>query len=162
MANIRKYTKERGNVMEENKQMLDILQEIRDANRKQVFYSRVTCAAAVVAALCFAGVFLLVRDFLPQISQILSEITGIVSQIPGIVSQMQEVLTNLQEVTQKLTAVDFGGMIDGVYSLVESGQSGLEQTVDKLNSIDFASLNKAIRNLEAVVEPLAKFFKVFN
>lgn len=148
--------------MEENKEMLDILKEIREASRRQVLYSRITCIAAVVAALCFAGVFILVKDFLPQISQVLTEITGIVSQLPGIVSQMQEVLANLQEVTEKLTAVDFGGMIDGVNMLVESGQSGLEQTVNKLNSIDFESLNKAIKNLEAVVEPMAKFFKVFK
>ena len=148
--------------MEENKEMLELLKEIREAGRKQVLYSRITCIAAIVAAVCFLGVFLLVRDFLPQINQVLTEVTGIVSQLPGIVSQMQEVLANLQEVTEKLTAVDFGGMIDGVNSLVESGQSGLEQTVEKLNSIDFDSLNKAIRNLEAVVEPLSKFFKVFN
>lgn len=148
--------------MEENKEMLELLKEIKEANKKQVLYSRVICISAVVAALCFVGIFLLVYDFLPQISQILSEITGIVAELPGIVSQMQEVLTNLQEVTEKLTAVDFGGMINGVNSLVESGQSGLEQTVEKLNSIDFDSLNKAIKNLEAVVEPMAKFFKVFN
>lgn len=148
--------------MEENKEMLELLKEIREANRKQVWFTGIACSASVVAAVCFVGVFLLVRDFLPQISQILTEISAIVTEIPGIVSQMQEVLTNLQEVTEKLTAVDFGGMIDGVNSLVESGQSGLEQTVQKLNSIDFASLNKAIKNLEAVVEPLANFFKVFG
>lgn len=148
--------------MEDNKELMELLKEIRDVNRKQVWYSRITCIAAILAAVCFGGVFLLVKDFLPQINQVLTEITGIVSQLPGIVSQMQDVLTNLQEVTEKLTAVDFGGMIDGVNSLVESGQSGLNQTVEKLNSIDFASLNKAIKNLEAVVEPLAKFFKVFN
>ena len=148
--------------MEENKEMLELLKEIREANKKQVFYGRVTCVSAVVAALCFVGIFLLVYDFLPQISQILSEITGIVAELPGIISQMQEVLTNLQEVTEKLTAVDFGGMINGVNTLVESGQLGLEQTVEKLNSIDFESLNKAIKNLEAVVEPMAKFFKVFK
>ena len=148
--------------MEENKEILELLKEIREANRKQAWFTGIACAASVVAAVCFVGVFLLVRDFLPQISQILSEISAIVTEIPGIVSQMQEVLTNLQEVTEKLTAVDFGGMIDGVNSLVVSGQTGLEQTVEKLNSIDFASLNKAIKNLEAVVEPLAKFFKVFG
>lgn len=148
--------------MEENKELLELMREIREANRKQVFYSRVTCLAAVMAALSFAGVFLMVWNFLPQINQVLAEITGIVSQLPGVVSGMQDVLTNLQEVTQKLTAVDFGGMINGINSLVESGQSGLEQTVEKLNSIDFDSLNKAIKNLEAVVEPLAKFFKVFG
>ena len=148
--------------MEENKEMLELLKQIREENRKQVLFAKIICAAAIVAALCFVGVFLLVYDFLPQISQVLSEVTNVVSELPGIVAQMQEVLTNLQEVTEKLTAVDFGGMIDGVNMLVESGQSGLEQTVNKLNSIDFESLNKAIKNLEAVVEPMAKFFKVFK
>lgn len=148
--------------MEENKELLELLKEIKEANRKQVIYGRIICVAAIVAALCFAGVFLLVWDFLPQISQVIIEVTDVVEQLPGIVSQMEGVLTNLQEVTEKLTAVDFGGMIDGVNMLVESGQSGLEQTVNKLNSIDFESLNKAIKNLEAVVEPMAKFFKVFK
>lgn len=148
--------------MEENKEMLELLKKIEEGNRKQVWYSRIACIATVVAALCFVGVFVLVKDFLPQISQILSEVTGIVKEIPGVVEQMEEVLRNLQVVTEKLTAVDFGGMINGVNTLVESGQSGLEQTVEKLNSIDFNALNKAIKNLEAVVEPLAKFFKVFN
>lgn len=148
--------------MEENKELLQILREIKETNRKQVIYGRIACIASVVAALCFAGVFVLVYNFLPQISQLLTEVAGIVEELPGIVSQMQEVLTNLQEVTEKLTAVDFGGMIDGVNSLVESGQTGLQQTVEKLNSIDFDSLNKAIKNLEAVVEPMAKFFKVFK
>lgn len=148
--------------MGDNLEMLELLREIREANRKQVLYTRITCIAALVAALCFVGVFILVYNFLPQISQVITEITGIVSQLPSIVSQMEGVLTNLQEVTEKLTAVDFGGMIDGVNSLVEAGQAGLEQTVEKLNAIDFASLNKAIKNLEAVIDPLAKFFKVFG
>ena len=148
--------------MEENKEMLELLKEIKEANRKQAFYGRITCIAAIVAALCFVGVFVLVYDFLPRISQLLTEVAGIVDEIPGIVSQMQEVLTNLQEVTEKLTAVDFGGMIDGVNSLMESGQTGLQQTVEKLNSIDFNSLNKAIKNLESVIEPLSKLAKIFG
>lgn len=136
-------------------EMLELLKEIREENRKQVLYARITCIAALVAALCFAGVFMLVYKFLPQIN-------AIVEDLPGIVKQMDGVLGNLQIVTEKLTAVDFGGMIDGVNSLVEAGQTGLEQTVEKLNAIDFESLNKAIKNLEAVIEPLANFFKVFG
>lgn len=148
--------------MAENTEMLELLREIREANRKQALYTKITCIAALVAAVCFAGVFILVYNFMPQISQIMMEITGVVSQLPGIVAQMQEVLTNLQDVTLKLTAVDFGALIDGVNSLMDAGQSGLEQTVEKLNSIDFKSLNNAIKNLEAVVEPLARFFQVLG
>ena len=141
--------------MNENREIVGLLTQIREENRKQVIYSRITCAAAVVAALCFAGIFLMVYRFLPQLTKILQE-------MPGIVKQMETVLSNLEQVTEKLTAVDFGTLIDGVNTLVGSGQLGLEQIVEKLNAIDFESLNKAIQNLEAVIEPLAKFFNVFK
>ena len=112
-------------------------------------------AAAVVAVASFVGIYFLIKDFLPQI-------TTIVTEIPGVVAQMERVLGNMETVTRELTTVDFAGMIEGVNILVESGQSGLEQTVAKLNSIDFEALNKAIVTLTEVIDPLAKFFKVFR
>ena len=78
------------------------------------------------------------------------------------VAQMETVLGNLEVVTTELAAVDFESMIEGVNTLVATGQIGLEETVSKLNDIDFEALNKAINNLSQVVEPLAKFFKVFG
>ena len=141
--------------MEEHKEMLELLQKIEESNRKQLLYTRVQCIAAVVAVACFAGIYFLIKDFLPQISAIITE-------IPGVVTQMESVLGNLEVVTKELTTVDFTGMIEGVNALVATGQEGLEETVTKLNSIDFAALNKAIATLTEVIDPLAKFFKVFG
>lgn len=141
--------------MEENKQMLELLQKIEETNRKQLWYTRVQCIAAVAAVACFAGIYFLIKDFLPQISAIITE-------VPGVVAQMEVVLANLEVVTTELAAVDFAGMIEGVNTLVSTGQAGLEETVVKLNSIDFEALNKAIATLTEVIEPLAKFFKVFG
>ena len=141
--------------MEENKEMLELLKKIEESNRKQLWYTRVQCAAALVAVACFAGIYFLIRDFLPQIS-------AIVTQIPGVVAQMEVVLSNLEIVTTELTTVDFSGMVEGVNALVATGQVGLEETVARLNAIDFETLNKAITTLSEVIEPLAKFFKVFG
>ena len=41
-------------------------------------------------------------------------------------------------------------------------QSSVKQITDKLNAIDLDTLNAAIENLADVVEPLARFFNVFN
>lgn len=141
--------------MEENKEMLELLKKMEESNRKQLLYTRIQCAAALVAVACFAGVYFLIKDFLPQIS-------AIITQIPGVVAQMEVVLSNLEVVTTELAAVDFEGMIEGVNTLVATGQVSLEQTVTKLNAIDFEALNKAIATLTEVVDPLAKFFKVFG
>ena len=44
-----------------------------------------------------------------------------------------------------------------------SGLEGLEkqatEAMENMNSIDFDALNNSIRNLEAIVEPMAKLFK---
>ena len=141
--------------MDEQKQMMELLQKIEESNRKQLMYTRIQCIAAVAAVVCFAGIYFLIKDFLPQISAIITE-------IPGVVAQMESVLGNLELVTKELTTVDFAGMIDGVNALVATGQEGLEETVTKLNSIDFEALNKAIATLTEVIDPLAKFFKVFR
>ena len=141
--------------MEEKNEMLDLMKKIEESSRKQLLYTRIQCIAAVLAVACFAGIYFLIKDFLPQISAIITE-------IPGVVAQMEVVLGNLELVTTELAAVDFEGMIEGVNTLVATGQIGLEETVTKLNDIDFEALNKAINNLSQVVEPLAKFFKVFG
>ena len=141
--------------MEEKNEMLELMKKIEESSRKQLLYTRIQCIAAVLAVACFAGIYFLIKDFLPQISAIITE-------IPGVVAQMETVLGNLEVVTTELAAVDFESMIEGVNTLVATGQIGLEETVSKLNDIDFEALNKAISNLSQVVEPMAKFFKVFG
>lgn len=141
--------------MEENKELLELLKKIEAGNRKQLIYTRIQCVAAIVAVACFAGIYFLIKDFLPQIS-------AIITQIPGVVAQMEVVLGNLEAVTTELAAVDFTGMIDGVNTLVATGQASLVETVNKLNAIDFEALNTAIDRLNEVIDPLAKFFKVFR
>lgn len=141
--------------MEDNKEMLELLKKMEASSRKQLWYARIQCVGVLVAVACFAGIFFLIRDFLPQIS-------AIVTEIPGVVAQMEVVLGNLEVVTTELTTVDFAGMVEGVNTLVATGQIGLEETVAKLNAIDFEALNQAIDTLSQVIEPLAKFFKVFR
>lgn len=141
--------------MEEKNEMLELMKKLEESNRKQLLYTRIQCIAAVLAVVCFAGIFFLIRDFLPQISAIITE-------IPRLISQMEAVLGNLEKVTTELAAVDFETMVTGINDLMASGQAGLEETVAKLNAIDFESLNKAIKSLSEVVEPMANFFKVFK
>lgn len=141
--------------MEEKNEMLELMKKLEESNRKQLLYARIQCVAAVIAVVCFAGIFFLIKDFLPQVS-------AIIAQIPGVVRQMETVLGNLEIVTKDLAAVDFESMVEGINALVTTGQTGLEETVTKLNAIDFESLNKAIKSLSEVVQPLATFFKVFN
>lgn len=134
--------------MEENRQMLELLQQIEKTNRQQARAARLQCLLSLVAAVFCMGVFVLIFNFLPQVD--------------AVVTQMQTVLGNLEATTEELASLDLQSMVDGIDTLVASGQDGLAQTMEKLNTIDIATLNKAIQDLAAVVEPLAKVSNMFR
>lgn len=134
--------------MEENKEILQLLKQIEKSNRQQVRANRLMCLFAVVAAVCCIATFATIFNTLPQIN--------------GIIGQMQAVLGNLETTTEQLAAVDLQGMVSDVDALVVSGQQSLEQAMEKMNTIDFDALNQAIQDLAEVIEPMAKFVKMFG
>ena len=134
--------------MEENRELMELLRQIRRSNRIQTIVCSVICVFALIASLFCVILSVKVYDMLPQLN--------------GVFAQMETVLTNLEETTRQLAKVDLQTMVQDVDALVVTGQQSLEQTMEKLDAIDFKALNKAIGDLSAVVEPLAKFFKVFG
>ena len=134
--------------MDENKQMLELLQQMEKNSRKQVRLGRMQCLFSLAAAVFCGAAFLTLLQALPQLGAVLK--------------QMQTVLTNLEITTEQLAGIDLTGMVSGVDKLVTTAQQGLTETMGKLGTIDFETLNKAIDDLAAVVEPLAKVSSVFR
>jgi len=134
--------------MEEKQEMRELLERLDQSNRQQAKFARWQCIFSVASAVCCIGLFMLVYTLMPQVK----ELTG----------QMETVLTNLEVVTDQLAGMDLGSMVKNVDELVATSQTGVEQAMEQLNTIDFDTLNRAIRNLSDVVEPLARFFNVFH
>ena len=134
--------------MEQNKEWMEILKQIRRNNRTQTVLNGLLCAFALIACVCCVLLFVKVYGMLPQLN--------------AVFGQMETILTNLEQTSQQLAAVDFQSMVQDVDALVITGQQSLEQTMEKLNTIDFDALNQAIGDLSDVIEPLAAFFKVFS
>ena len=156
-------------IMEENKEILQLLQKIEKANRRQTLMFTVLCVCAVLTALCCIVTFTSVNkvilqfnDVMPQITESISGISQAIPDINNVIGQMQTVLTNLESTTEQLATMDLGSMVTDVDELVVTAQQSLDQTMTKLNGIDFAALNKAIKDLAAVIEPLAKISSVFR
>lgn len=117
-------------------------------DNKQLRLAKLQCILTGVAAVCCLGVFILVCALMPRVY--------------GLAGQMEAVLANLDEVTQELAQADLAGMVENVDTLATTSQSAVEHAAEKLDTIDLDTLNKAIKDLADVVEPLAKFFNVFN
>lgn len=134
--------------MEENREILQLLQKIESANRRQARITGLMCILTLIGALCFGAALVLLWSLLPQVN--------------AVIDQTQTVLGNLEQTTQALAAADLGGMVANVDTLVATGQESLQQTMEKLNTIDFDALNKAISDLADVVEPMSRLANLFK
>lgn len=141
--------------MEENRQILELLERMEKNSRRQVRLGRIQCLLTLVAAVFCGAAFLVLLRVLPQILEVLP-------QIDSVLNQMHTVLGNLETTTQQLAQIDLTGMVTDVDALVTTAQESLSQTMQKMNTIDLNTLNKAISDLAAVVEPMSKILRAFS
>ena len=132
---------------ERSRDVIGLLEELTEQNRqqtaslkKQLFVTRILAAAGCVLAAAVIAVFLLV---VPPMLQI--------------IRQGQETLVEATDTLQTAIQTLFDGN-----GLVWQSSEALSQATEKLNRMDIESLNSAIRDLGAVVEPLAEFFGKFK
>ena len=133
---------------------------------KQNRYAKWQCILTAAAALCCVGIFVLALTLMPQIQAVTEQMNTVLTDLEAVTGQLEgekdTILSNLNTVTDELARADLEGMVADVDSFVTTGQEAVEQATEKLNIIDFETLNQAIGDLADVVEPLAKFFNVFN
>lgn len=131
--------------MDNQTQLQQVLERMERNSRKQLFYSRVQCVFCIVAALCCMVLLAKLLQFMPQLELL--------------AAQMELVLTNLEAITTELEKLDMTAMVDNINTLVATSQSGVEKALSKINEIDINTLNQAVKDLAAVVQPLADFIK---
>lgn len=129
--------------MEEARQ-LELLERIERNTRRQARLSVIRCGLTLVGVLACVGALILVWQALPQLVAVLD--------------QTKTVLNNLEQATDQIARMDLVGMAENVEELVSSGQEAMES----LTGVDLETLNQAIEDLAAVVEPLRKIFKALG
>ena len=134
--------------MDNQQEMLELLRKIEKSNRQNVFTNILICLFMLAAAVSCVVLCVMVLNVMPQVNELMG--------------QMETVLANLTRTTGELAALDLESMVVNVDSLAVYAQDSLQQTMEKLNAVDFETLNKAIEDLSKVIEPLAKFFGMFN
>ena len=134
---------------EKSRDVIGLLEVLTEQNRqqtaslkKQLFVTRILAAAGCV----LIAVFLLI---VPPMLQIIRQGQETLVEATDTLQTAQETLTDIQ------TLFDENG-------LVWQSSEALSQATEKLNRMDIESLNSAIRDLGAVVEPLAEFFGMFK
>ena len=130
--------------MENNQKLMDLLEQMEKANRKQVAYARLQFIFSVIAAICCILLLLAGVKVLPQLQEA--------------ALQAETVLTNLETVTTELAQADLIGMVENVDALVTNvdglvgigHEQGLAVGVhrDELDSLN-ASFDHAVNRVGA-------------
>ena len=134
--------------MDQNQEMLELLRKIEKSGRQKNVTNILLCLFMLAAAVSCVTLCVMVCRLLPQVNALLG--------------QMETVMADLEQTVRRLSALDLESMVANANSLAVAAQESLQQTMEKLNTVDFETLNKAIEDLSKVIEPLAKFFGMFN
>lgn len=134
--------------MENQEQIRIILEKMETNSRKQLFYSRIQFICTLALTLCCVLLLVRIRQLLPQFELL--------------AGQAEDVLVNLKVITGELQKLDMVAMVENINSLVTTSQAGVEEAMGTMKEIKFDTLNQAIEDLAAVIQPMADFVKRFN
>ncbi|MBR6790115.1 MAG: hypothetical protein IKM31_04535 [Oscillospiraceae bacterium] len=132
----------------EDRQLESLVESIEHSSKQQLKLARLQCVLSGAAAAVLLIAAVVCCTLLPKVKDIAAE--------------LETVMINLTAVSAELEAADLGTLVQDVDALVVTGEQSVEETMKKLSAIDFETLNRAIENLADVIEPLAKFFNIFN
>jgi hypothetical protein len=73
-------------------------------------------------------------------------------------SRLNTTLQNIEVITTELAEADLPAMISNIDELVTSSQTSVNLATEKISGIDFEALNQSIRDLQSIIQPLARLF----
>ena len=147
MAEENKLVNEEGNYssvsVEKNEELqTDILGELKKMQKKTLMYTRITSILMLVFVIAVLCVVPSLLKTLEAVRVTLDGVNEAVVEANTAISQAEDTMKDLSD-------------------FVATAGTDLNDVVDSIQKVDFDSLNKAIKNLDATVEPFANFFSRF-
>ena len=132
----------------------EILKELLEFEKREARYQKVTsvmifCLVVIMGIVSFMIV--------PVAVQTLTTANATIVQAQQALSSITDEMQNINAMVSSITDTS-----DSVNKMVTDNAEDLTKSVENLNSIDFEGLNKAIRDLQDAVAPMAKLGRVFG
>lgn len=136
--------------MEENKELMDYVKEIRDLNKKRVFWNRLSVILLAVLVISMVSLLPIINETLNNANTALDTAVEALNQAESIMGELNGTIDTMEAALSSVT------------KLADDSSKQLATAFTNINSIDFEGLNDAIKDLGDVVEPLSNFFKKFK
>lgn len=132
----------------------ELLIKILEENKKRTFYSRISAIAAVSVFAAIAVCLLLV---VPQLFTAVNNVNDALAVAGVTLAEAENAAAGLTKMSNNITKVS-----EAVDKFVTENSAALSEAMTDIGSIDYEGLNKAIRDLQAAVEPFANFMNRFK
>ena len=127
--------------------LVELLKEQKKTSRRSLI-----TASALVAICVMIGIAVLII-----VPKVISTLNNAYKAIDGIQTVVVNADKAISSVEQSLDGID--EMVKNVDKVVVDNTEAVSKTVDQMSNIDVATLNKSIKELSEIIEPLAKFFR---
>ena len=146
-ASVSKKSKDEFSVLSDRELLIELLKEQKKASKR----SLITAISLVAICLIFGAAVLVI---VPKVNATLNNAYQAIDNIEAVVANADKAIGSVEK---SLDGID--QMVKNVDKVVVDNTDSVSKTVDRMSSIDIASLNKSIKDLSDIIEPLAKFFR---
>ena len=131
--------------------------------KKQNWLNRMIVLMLLIMVIALVTTCVVVVKNVNQISQTVVKVDQIVDDIAVPTAALAEVdwteiTTELERITKELSTVDWEQLSVNIGDTAVQAQESMKQAGEAVEKLDIDSLNEAIRDLNAIIEPLAKLF----
>ena len=145
--------------MENNR---DLLEKIEKSSRQQLLFTKILCGLCVVMVICMLVLTISVTGAVKELIVLTEPLQELTEQVQILATDAGDVMADLAVVAQALADADLESIVENVTTLTEESQTVINNALAKLNTVDIQTLNKAIKDLASIVEPLAKISSIFG
>ena len=152
-----KFSSENENAVKENEickegkesseKNAEALEELIKISRKQLFYQK-------IGTLCLAGILVVVAI---AVIILIPKVTITLDHINSVAVKAEESLANVDTM-----AADVSNSAANFDKLLAENSKELTESIKEISEIDFDGLNKAIKDLQDAVGPMASFMNKFR
>lgn len=140
----------------------EILARIEKHTRQQLLFTKILCILCVLVVVCTLVLMFAVTGAASELMKLAQPLQSLTTQVQDLALEAETVMADLGIVAEALAAADLGSIVENVNVLAAESQSAVADAMAKLDTIDIHALNKAIKDLAAVVEPLAKISNIWS
>lgn len=138
----------------DSQEVLSLLRQMEAENADQARYARkqyrMSCIWTAASVLTLVLVVVLAAVFVPQLRNILDQANVVLENLEATTGELS---TLMPQLSQSLPA-----LVENLDALVDTSAQEIVSALQKVSSLDVDSLNTSIRDLQSIVEPLARLF----